>query len=106
MELPSIRQPANATDTASNMVLSGQSSASAHSAHTARLVVPVAAAKPRRIRCKQQRLEQGCAEQMVMSGDLGSQVSECHQAEDHDLISLHSQLAPFYTMLTKIAMSA
>ncbi|DBA73151.1 TPA: hypothetical protein ACH3X2_010086 [Trebouxia sp. C0005] len=80
VELPSMRQPANATDTMSNMVLSGQSSASAHTVLRAERPKPavVHSARPVRINCKQASKAQAAeqrSERMVMSGDLGSQAS-------------------------------
>lgn len=78
VELPSMRQPANATDTMSNMVLSGQSSASAHTVDRADRPKPAAVhrARPVRINCKQaSKAAEQRSERMVMSGDLGSQAS-------------------------------
>ena len=78
-----MRQPANATDTMSNMVLSGQSSASAHTVDRAERPKPagVHRARPVRINCKQASKAQAAeqrSERMVMSGDLGSQVLPTH----------------------------
>ncbi len=74
-----MRQPANAMDHMSHMVLSGQSSASTQALDTSDRPKPAAAAKSRpvRIRCKQPSKQRGTehgSERMVMSGDLGSQV--------------------------------
>ena len=84
-----MRQPANATDTMSQMVLSGQSSSSAQAtdatataqtkaATAGRGILggdAAAAARPRRLKCSKLGIAHGSAERMVMSGDLGSQVS-------------------------------
>lgn len=83
-----MRQPANATDTMSNMVLSGQSSASAHTVLRAERPKPavVHSARPVRINCKQASKAQAAeqrSERMVMSGDLGSQVPRIHDALPH-----------------------
>ncbi len=88
VELPSMRQPANATDTMSNMVLSGQSSASAHTLDRAERPKPAAVhrARPVRINCKQASKAQAAEqrlERMVMSDDLGSQVLPIHGAFPH-----------------------
>ncbi len=78
-----MRQPANATDTMSNMVLSGQSSASAQTVDRAERPKPAALhrARPVRINCKQASKAQATeqrSERMMMSGDLGSQVLPTH----------------------------
>ncbi len=83
-----MRQPANATDTMSNMVLSGQSSASAHTLDRAERPKPAAVhrARPVRINCKQASKAQAAEqrlERMVMSDDLGSQVLPIHGAFPH-----------------------
>ena len=86
VELPSTRQAGNATDTMSNMLLSGQSSASAHTLDTPEKPKPAAvhSSRPVHIRCKQapkaEAAESG-PERMVMSGDLGRQVLPFHCAE-------------------------
>lgn len=74
-----MRQAGNATDTMSNMVLSGQSSASAHTLDRSEKPKPPAvhSSRPVRIRCKQTSKAEAAdsgLERMVMSGDLGSQV--------------------------------
>ena len=82
VELPSMRQPANATDTMSNMVLSGQSSTSAHTVDRPKPAA-VHRARPVRINCKlasKAQVAEQRSERMVMSGDLGSQVLPMHTA--------------------------
>ena len=81
-----MRQPANATDTMSNMVLSGQSSASAHTVDRADRPKPAAVhrARPVRINCKQaSKAAEQRSERMVMSGDLDSQVLRIQAALPH-----------------------
>ncbi|DBA86224.1 TPA: hypothetical protein ACH3X1_005730 [Trebouxia sp. C0004] len=85
VELPSMRQAANATDTMSNMLLSGHSSASAHTLDRPERPKPAAVhrAGPVRINCKQASKAQAAeqrSERMVMSGDLGSQASSVTEA--------------------------
>lgn len=86
VDLPSMRQPGDATDTMSHMVLSGQSSTSAQAVDTADRPKPLPAAhksRPVHIRCRQtskqtsrqqKGADQGSSQPMVMSGDFGSQV--------------------------------
>ncbi len=103
VELPSMRQPANATDTMSNMVLSGQSSASAHTVDRAERPkhAGVHRARPVRINCEQASKAQAAeqrSERMVMSGDLGSQVLPTHT-------TYHIHLCLFYRTPTRLLLS-
>ena len=84
VDLPSMRQSANATDTMSQMVLSGQSSASAQASDATATAQAKAVAggrgagvaRPARITCSSMGVRRGSAERMVISGDLGSQVQQ------------------------------